>query len=160
MTGRSPYEVLGVEHGASARDIRHAYHALALRRHPDVCSGPDAGSRFRAIADAYEVLNDPVQRARYNAFVPAHGRNDRGAAWRVRRRSRDVPRFVDEGQEVGDVMGALLRELLADRSGYLESITAHVDRGILEVRIPKPEQHKPHRVTIAVNGDHQEEIEA
>jgi curved DNA-binding protein CbpA len=119
MTGRSHYEVLGVEHGASARDIRHAYRALALRYHPDVYSGPDAGSRFREIADAYEVLNDPVQRASYDALAPAaQGRNDRSAVWGVGRRARDVPRFVDDRQEVrlvvGDEIRALLQELLAD----------------------------------------------
>ena len=121
MTGRSHYEVLGVAQGASVRDIRHAYRALALRYHPDVYSGPDAGSRFREIADAYEVLNDPVQRARYDAMAhAAHGRNDRAAAWGIRRRARDVPHFVDDGQESrpvgGDVIGALLRELLGDGS--------------------------------------------
>ena len=51
MTGRSShYEVLGVAQSASARDIRHAYRAMALRYHPDVYSGPDASSRFREIA--------------------------------------------------------------------------------------------------------------
>jgi DnaJ-class molecular chaperone len=121
MTGRSHYEVLGVPRGASARDIRRAYRALALRYHPDVYSGPEAGSRFREIADAYEVLNDPVQRASYDAMAPAaQGRNDRAAVSGVRRRARDVPRFVDDRPEVrlvvGDVIGALLRELLADGS--------------------------------------------
>jgi molecular chaperone DnaJ len=53
MTGRSHYEVLGVAQGASTRDIRRAYRALALRYHPDVYSGPDAGWRFREIAEAY-----------------------------------------------------------------------------------------------------------
>jgi DnaJ-class molecular chaperone len=116
MTGRSPYEVLGVARGASARDIQHAYRTLALRCHPDVYASPDAGSRFREIADAYEVLRDPVQRARYDVSVAARDRNDRGAAWGVRRRARDVPRFVDDSQEVGDVIGALLRELFVDGS--------------------------------------------
>jgi HSP20 family protein len=41
-----------------------------------------------------------------------------------------------------------------------ESITARFDRGILELHIPKPEQHKPRRVAIAVVGDQHKEIEA
>ena len=115
MTGRSHYEVLGVAQGASACEIRHAYRALALRYHPDVYSGPDAGSRFREIADAYEVLKDPVRRAGYDAMAPAARRNDQATAWGIGRRARDVPRFVDDGQEVagGDVIGALMRESFA-----------------------------------------------
>jgi HSP20 family protein len=56
--------------------------------------------------------------------------------------------------------GSFSRSLTVPEGIDPESITARVDRGILEVRIPKPEQHKPHRVTIAVTGDQQREIEA
>ena len=40
-----------------------------------------------------------------------------------------------------------------------ERIDASFDKGVLEVRIPKPEERKPHRVQIsapAVNGTAQE----
>jgi HSP20 family protein len=56
--------------------------------------------------------------------------------------------------------GSFSRSLAVPEGIDPESVTARVDRGILEVRIPKPEQHKPHRVTIAVTGDQQGEIEA
>ena len=40
-----------------------------------------------------------------------------------------------------------------------DSISANFDRGVLEVRIPKPEQRKPRKVEISV-GDSQPAIEA
>jgi HSP20 family protein len=33
-----------------------------------------------------------------------------------------------------------------------ESVSAHFDKGVLEVRIPKPAERKPHRVAIATGG--------
>ena len=111
MIGRDHYEVLGVSRSASAGDIRRAFRALALRYHPDVYAGPDAGRRFREVADAYDVLHDPAQRARYDAMSrPAR---DRVMSWAITRRPRDAPRFVDEDHAAGgDLLGALLREML------------------------------------------------
>ena len=40
-----------------------------------------------------------------------------------------------------------------------DAITASFDKGVLEVRIPKPEVRKPRRISIGVNG-HQQEQEA
>ena len=59
MSSRDHYEVLGVSRGAGTSDIRRAYRALALRYHPDVYAGADAGRRFKEVADAYDVLHDP-----------------------------------------------------------------------------------------------------
>ena len=56
--------------------------------------------------------------------------------------------------------GSFSRSLAVPERIDPESIAARVDRGILEVRIPKPEQHKPHRVTIAVGGEQRREVEA
>jgi len=40
-----------------------------------------------------------------------------------------------------------------------DAITAAFDKGVLEVRIPKPEQRKPRRVQIGVNRTEQPAIE-
>lgn len=64
------YRVLGVGRGATAEEIRRAYRRLARQHHPDLTSDPDGPRHFAAASRAYEVLRDPVRRARYDHVVP------------------------------------------------------------------------------------------
>ncbi|KAL1514571.1 hypothetical protein AB1Y20_003665 [Prymnesium parvum] len=63
------YKILGVVRSASAREIKKAYHKLAMKWHPD--KNPDdkeaASEKFKKIARAYEVLGDEDTRRRYDA---------------------------------------------------------------------------------------------
>ena len=66
---RDYYEVLGVQKGASAEDIKKAYRKLALKYHPD--RNPDnkeAEEKFKEAAEAYEILSDDDKRTRYDQF--------------------------------------------------------------------------------------------
>ena len=65
------YELLGVSRTASDAEIKRAFRTLARELHPDVSSAPDASSRFRVVAEAYEVLSDPARRATYDRFGQA-----------------------------------------------------------------------------------------
>jgi molecular chaperone DnaJ len=69
------YEILGVERGASDADIKSAFRRLARELHPDVSEAPDAGERFREIAEAYEVLSKPETRETYDRYGRAGLRN-------------------------------------------------------------------------------------
>jgi curved DNA-binding protein len=64
------YSVLGVSRDASADEIQRAYRKLARTYHPDVNKDPAAEERFKQISEAYDVLSDPNQRRRYDAFGP------------------------------------------------------------------------------------------
>jgi HSP20 family protein len=48
--------------------------------------------------------------------------------------------------------GTFRRTLTLPEGVDAEAIKASFDRGVLEVRIPKPEQRKPHKVEISVGG--------
>jgi molecular chaperone DnaJ len=68
---RDFYEVLGVEREASESDIKKAYRRLAMEHHPDRNPGDkSAEDKFKEAANAYRVLSDPDQRARYDQFGP------------------------------------------------------------------------------------------
>src|SRR3954465_9600155 len=68
-TQRDYYEVLGIERTASGGEIASAYRKLAVKYHPDKNPGDqEAIERFKEAAEAFEVLNDPEKRARYDRF--------------------------------------------------------------------------------------------
>eukprot|EP00850_Spirogloea_muscicola_P012496 SM000081S22630 [mRNA] locus=s81:215119:219803:+ [translate_table: standard] len=68
---RDFYDVLGVQRGASAADIKKAYYALAKKSHPDVNKDdPQAQQKFADVQAAYEVLKDDEKRAMYDQVGP------------------------------------------------------------------------------------------
>jgi molecular chaperone DnaJ len=65
--GPDLYQLLGVARGASREEIAQAWRRRARAEHPD--SRPRdtaAADRFRALAEAYQVLSDPARRAAYD----------------------------------------------------------------------------------------------
>ncbi|XP_012734327.2 dnaJ homolog subfamily B member 9 [Fundulus heteroclitus] len=68
LAKRDYYEVLGVPRDATERQIKKAFHKLALKYHPDRNKGADAEAKFREIAEAYETLSDVKKRREYDQF--------------------------------------------------------------------------------------------
>lgn len=69
MAKQDYYELLGVERGASADDLKRAYRKLAMQYHPDRNPGDaSAEQKFREAAEAYEVLKDDDKRAAYDRY--------------------------------------------------------------------------------------------
>jgi molecular chaperone DnaJ len=60
------YEILGVPRDATPEQIKKAYRQLAMKLHPDVAQEADAAERFKKVAEAYEVLQDPKKRDLYD----------------------------------------------------------------------------------------------
>ncbi|HEV3468504.1 MAG TPA: molecular chaperone DnaJ [Pyrinomonadaceae bacterium] len=80
MSKRDYYEVLGVSKGATEAEIKSAYRKLAVRYHPDKNPGDTAAEeKFKEAAEAYSVLSDAEQRARYDRFGHAGVSSSAGA---------------------------------------------------------------------------------
>lgn len=85
MSKRDYYEVLGVQKGASAQEIKSAFRKKAMQYHPD--KNPNdkvAESKFKEVNEAYEVLSNAQKKAAYdqyghNAFQGAAGGGGPGA---------------------------------------------------------------------------------
>jgi molecular chaperone DnaJ len=69
MSKRDYYEVLSVQKGASAEEIKKAYRGLAMKYHPDRNAGDEeAAAKFKEVSEAYAVLSDPDKRGRYDRY--------------------------------------------------------------------------------------------
>lgn len=64
---RDYYEILGVNRGATAEEIKKAYRKLAVQYHPDKNPGDKvAEEKFKEASNAYSVLSDPEKRRMYD----------------------------------------------------------------------------------------------
>ena len=69
MEKRDYYEVLEIDRNAGPSEIKTAYRKMAMRYHPDRNpNDKEAEERFKEAAEAYEVLNDPQKKSRYDQF--------------------------------------------------------------------------------------------
>ena len=63
------YEMLGVDRGVDAADLKRAYRKMAMQYHPDRNPGDaEAEQKFKELSEAYDVLRDPEKRAAYDRF--------------------------------------------------------------------------------------------
>lgn len=50
------YEILGLQEGASKKEIKRAYRQMAMRYHPDLNPGKESENKFLEVLEAYEYL--------------------------------------------------------------------------------------------------------
>lgn len=64
------YMVLGLSKGVAEKEIKRAYRKKAMKYHPDKYEGDKAKGEalFKELNEAYSILSDPNQRARYDQF--------------------------------------------------------------------------------------------
>jgi molecular chaperone DnaJ len=113
------YELLRVSRSASDAEIKQSFRKLARELHPDVSDAADADTRFREVAEAYEVLSDPERRALYDRY---------GKAGLQRRGFEST--FVDFGSLSDvfaaffgeDIMGATRTRARSTRGGDVQAV--------------------------------------
>ncbi len=96
---RDYYEVLGVPKGASEEEIKKAFRKVAKKYHPDLNpNDKQAEANFKEANEAYAVLSNPEQRAKYDQFGHA-GLGDQGFG--------GFGGFGGAGFDVGDIFDNL-----------------------------------------------------
>jgi curved DNA-binding protein CbpA len=132
------YKVLGVSMSAKAAAIRAAYKRRALALHPDR-AGHESTAAFQKVAAAYEVLSDPVKRARYDARLARSAPRAGTRAATAKPTPREMLRRVS----------GPLRSLIA--SGILERI----DDETFEVRLTRDEAERGGHIAISTSAPNQ-----
>ena len=63
------YKILGVDKNIPQKDVKKAYLKRAKQFHPDLHpNDPKAKAKFQALNDAYDVINDPEKRRKYDQY--------------------------------------------------------------------------------------------
>lgn len=63
------YKILGVDKTIPQKDVKKAYLKRAKQFHPDLHpNDPKAKAKFQALNEAYEVINDPEKRRKYDQY--------------------------------------------------------------------------------------------
>ncbi len=63
------YKILGVSRDIPQKDVKKAYLKRAKQFHPDLHpDDPKAKAKFQALNEAYDVLNDPEKRKKYDQY--------------------------------------------------------------------------------------------
>ncbi|MGB1557919.1 MAG: DnaJ domain-containing protein, partial [Oceanococcaceae bacterium] len=89
------YKILGVSRDADTDTIKKAYRRKAREFHPDRNADAGAEDQFKAVQEAWEVLQDPEKRRAYDQL---------GANWKAGQQFRPPPGW-DGGFGGGDNMG-------------------------------------------------------
>jgi curved DNA-binding protein CbpA len=115
------YDVLGIDRGADASAIRHAYHERSRRWHADRCNHSLATEVMQRINGAYESVKDAAHRANYDESMARVARRRRAeGAWAARARTAWI--------------GATMRN---GAYGRLMDLVARVDKdGVFGLALP------------------------
>lgn len=139
-----PYSTLGVNKDATQADIQKAYRRLAKKLHPDLNPGDKtAEDKFKDVSVAYDLLNDPDKRARFD-------RGEIDASGSERPRQQYYRDFADQGgwsaytsnagfSDFGEYAGTedILSEIFgragrAGRRGRGQDVHYHLDLSFLD----------------------------
>lgn len=113
MSKRDFYEVLGVQRGASADEIKKAYRQKVKALHPDRNSdNPNAEAQMKEVNEAHDILKDAEKKAAYDRFGHAAFEGGMGG-----RPGGGGPGNADFASAFSDVFDDLFGDMMGRRGG-------------------------------------------
>jgi len=128
MEYKNYYQILGVDKNADDTDIKKAYRRLARQYHPDKNQGnKQAEEKFKSINEAYEVLGNPENRAKYDQLGQSYHRYQQMGG---RPTDFDFSQwFAQPGASRGQGSQIDFGELFADQGGDFSSFFSAIFGG-------------------------------
>lgn len=112
------YSILGVATDASPDVIKKAYRKLARKYHPDVNpNDAEAGTKFRQLNEANEVLSDPEKRKKYDQYGKDWQHGEEMEQARQQRRQAGASSTTDGGRFSADTDGADFSDFFSSMFG-------------------------------------------
>jgi curved DNA-binding protein CbpA len=152
---------LGVENTATSNEIKKAYRALVLRKHPDRRGG--SKEAFQALQTAYTVLSNPTKRERYDNVETPAAKAAAAKAAAARNRTQQIAAFKQRLQNVTMTLGGLFgKEAAAEaEAAAAEAKTAEAEAaaaagggggGGAAAAAPRPEPREQSPKEQLING--------
>ena len=148
------YKALGISKTASEKDIKKAYRKLARKYHPDLNpNDKEAEKKFKAINEANEVLSNPENRKKFDAY----GEHWQNAEAYEQAKQRQQQQRAYQGQP-GNYSEKDFKDIFSDIFGGQASGRAGRDvrfRGQdfnAELQLSLKEVYESHKRTLTVNN--------
>lgn len=147
------YKILGISKNASEAAIKKAYRKLARKYHPDVNpNDKEAERKFKEINEANEVLSNPENRKKYDAY----GKDWKHAeefekARKSRSGQQSYQRTTSGGfseQDFSDFFGSMF----GGRQRGRQNVTFRGQDYHADLRLNLKDVYRTHKRTLTVNG--------
>ncbi len=151
------YKILEVPKKASDKDIKKAYRKLARKYHPDLNpNDKTAEKKFKEINEANEVLSNPENRKKYDAY----GKDWQHAEqFEKAKQQQQYQRTSHQGQ-AGDFSGEDFSDFFESMFGGRSTTNQRSSRGVkfrgqdynAELHLNLTDVYTSHKRTLTVNG--------
>ncbi len=149
------YKILGLDKSASTDDIKKAYRKLARKFHPDLNpNDKEAQKKFQQINEANEVLSNPENRKKYDAYGENWQHAEQYEQARKTQQTRGAADFGDftysgsDGDDFSDFFSSMFGN--RTRGGRQAKYKGHDYTS--ELHLSLTDAMKTHQHTLSVNG--------